>query len=133
MKINVKGHQGCSVYVMHVSSVVCVCVCGCSRRACFVFLVSSQFCVVFQKKANFLNSFIPFQQNCISLDVVFRSCARSPSVLSFVHFTTNVFALTGSPPDVLEIAMERLSRIVAKIRRLDWGDLNETTLREVML
>ena len=64
-------------------------------------------------------------------DVVFRS--RSYSTLSFVHFATNFFALIGSPPDVLEIAMERLSRIVAKIRRLDWADLNETTLREVML
>ena len=31
-------------------------------------------------------------------------------------------------PDVLEIAMERLSRLITKIRRMDWSDLNETTL-----
>jgi aspartate/methionine/tyrosine aminotransferase len=36
--------------------------------------------------------------------------------------------------EILEIAMERLSRLVAKIRRMgiDWGDLNETTLGEVI-
>lgn len=27
------------------------------------------------------------------------------------------------PPDILEIAMERLSRLVAKIRRMDWEDI----------
>ena len=31
-------------------------------------------------------------------------------------------------PAVLEIAMERLSRLITKIRRMDWADLNETTL-----
>lgn len=35
-------------------------------------------------------------------------------------------------PDVLEIAMERLSKIVGKIRRLGWSDLNETTLSGVL-
>jgi aspartate/methionine/tyrosine aminotransferase len=34
--------------------------------------------------------------------------------------------------DVLRIGMERLSRIVAKIRRMDWSDLNETTLSGVI-
>jgi len=33
---------------------------------------------------------------------------------------------------VLRIGMERLSRIVAKIRRMDWSDLNETTLSGVI-
>jgi 1-aminocyclopropane-1-carboxylate synthase len=35
-------------------------------------------------------------------------------------------------PEVLRIGMERLSRLVAKIRRMDWGDLNETTLSGVI-
>jgi len=35
-------------------------------------------------------------------------------------------------PEVLEIGMERLSRIVAKIRRMDWSDLNESTLSGVL-
>jgi 1-aminocyclopropane-1-carboxylate synthase len=35
-------------------------------------------------------------------------------------------------PEVLKIGMERLSRIVAKIRRMDWGDLNEITLSGVL-
>lgn len=30
---------------------------------------------------------------------------------------------TWVSPDVLEIGMERLSRLVAKIRRMDWDDL----------
>lgn len=34
--------------------------------------------------------------------------------------------------DVLKIAMERLSRLVAKIRRMDWDDLNERTLLGVV-
>lgn len=34
--------------------------------------------------------------------------------------------------DVLRIGMERLSRIVAKIRRMDWSDLNDTTLSGVL-
>lgn len=34
-------------------------------------------------------------------------------------------------PAVLSIGMERLSRIVAKIRRMDWDDLNEVTLSGV--
>jgi aspartate/methionine/tyrosine aminotransferase len=34
--------------------------------------------------------------------------------------------------EVLEIGMERLSRLVAKIRRMDWGDLNEATLSGVI-
>lgn len=29
-------------------------------------------------------------------------------------------------PEVLEIAMERLSRLVVKIRRMDWDDLNNS-------
>ena len=36
-------------------------------------------------------------------------------------------------PEVLEIGMERLSRIVAKIRRMDWSDLNEITLSGVII
>ncbi len=36
-------------------------------------------------------------------------------------------------PEVLEIGMERLSRLVAKIRRMDWSDLNETTLSSVII
>lgn len=35
-------------------------------------------------------------------------------------------------PEVLEIGMERLSRIIAKIRRMDWSDLNEVTLNGVL-
>jgi aspartate/methionine/tyrosine aminotransferase len=35
-------------------------------------------------------------------------------------------------PDVLTIGMERLSRIVAKIRKMDWHDLNENTLSGVL-
>lgn len=35
-------------------------------------------------------------------------------------------------PDVLKIGMERLSRLVAKIRRMDFADLNETTLAGVI-
>jgi 1-aminocyclopropane-1-carboxylate synthase len=34
--------------------------------------------------------------------------------------------------EVLQIAMERLSRFVAKVRRLDWEDLNERTLSGVL-
>jgi len=36
------------------------------------------------------------------------------------------------PPEVLKVGMERLSRIVAKIRRMDWGDLNENTLSGIL-
>lgn len=36
-------------------------------------------------------------------------------------------------PEVLEIGMERLSRIVAKIRRMDWSELNENTLSGVII
>ena len=36
-------------------------------------------------------------------------------------------------PEVLEIGMERLGRIVAKIRRMDWSDLNESTLSGVLI
>ena len=36
-------------------------------------------------------------------------------------------------PEVLEIAMERLSRLVAKIRRMDWSDLHATSLESVLL
>ena len=39
---------------------------------------------------------------------------------------------TWISPEVLEIAMERLSKIVAKMRRLDWDDLNERTLFYVL-
>ncbi|CAJ1950112.1 unnamed protein product [Cylindrotheca closterium] len=35
-------------------------------------------------------------------------------------------------PDVLRVGMERLSRIVTKIRRLDWEDLDETTLSGII-
>lgn len=35
-------------------------------------------------------------------------------------------------PEVLKIGMERLSRLVSKIRRMDWQDLNETTLGGVL-
>jgi 1-aminocyclopropane-1-carboxylate synthase len=35
-------------------------------------------------------------------------------------------------PEVLKIGMERLSRIVGKIRRMDWTDLNETSLSGVL-
>jgi aspartate/methionine/tyrosine aminotransferase len=35
-------------------------------------------------------------------------------------------------PEVFEIGMERLSRLVAKIRRMDWSDLNEVTLSGVI-
>lgn len=35
-------------------------------------------------------------------------------------------------PEVLRIGMERISRIVAKIRRMDWGDLNDVTLSGVL-
>jgi len=34
--------------------------------------------------------------------------------------------------EVLEIAMERLSRLVAKIRRMDWDDLNERSLSGIL-
>jgi 1-aminocyclopropane-1-carboxylate synthase len=34
--------------------------------------------------------------------------------------------------EVLQIAMERLSRLVAKIRRMDWDDLNERSLGGVI-
>jgi aspartate/methionine/tyrosine aminotransferase len=34
--------------------------------------------------------------------------------------------------EVLRIGMERMSRIVAKIRRMDWSDLNDTTLSGVI-
>lgn len=36
-------------------------------------------------------------------------------------------------PEILEVGMERLSRIVAKIRRMDWSDLNESTLSGIIL
>jgi len=35
-------------------------------------------------------------------------------------------------PEVLEIAMERLSRLIGKIRRMDWSDLNERTLGGIL-
>jgi aspartate/methionine/tyrosine aminotransferase len=35
-------------------------------------------------------------------------------------------------PEVLKIGMERLSRIVSKIRRMDWSDLNDSTLAGVL-
>lgn len=35
-------------------------------------------------------------------------------------------------PAVLEIAMERLSRLITKIRRMDWADLNESTLGGIL-
>lgn len=35
-------------------------------------------------------------------------------------------------PDVLEIALERLSRFVAKVRRLDWNDLGSRAFRDVI-
>lgn len=35
-------------------------------------------------------------------------------------------------PEVLKIGMERLSRLVAKIRRMDWADLNDVTLSGVL-
>jgi 1-aminocyclopropane-1-carboxylate synthase len=35
-------------------------------------------------------------------------------------------------PAILAIAMERLSRLVAKIRKLDWSDLNERSLQGVI-
>lgn len=36
------------------------------------------------------------------------------------------------PPDVLEIALERLSRFVAKVRRIDWKDLGHRAFRDVI-
>jgi aspartate/methionine/tyrosine aminotransferase len=39
---------------------------------------------------------------------------------------------TWISPEVLEIAMERLSRLVAKIRRMDWDDLNRRTLSGIL-
>jgi 1-aminocyclopropane-1-carboxylate synthase len=35
-------------------------------------------------------------------------------------------------PGVLEIAMERLSRLIGKVRRMDWSDLNERTLGGIL-
>ena len=35
-------------------------------------------------------------------------------------------------PDVLRIGMERMSRIVAKMRRMDWADLNDVTLSGIL-
>lgn len=35
-------------------------------------------------------------------------------------------------PETLEIAMERLSKLVAKVRRLDWEDLNARALTSVL-
>jgi hypothetical protein len=35
-------------------------------------------------------------------------------------------------PEVLKIGMERLSRIVAKIRRMDWTDLNDVSLSGIL-
>jgi len=35
-------------------------------------------------------------------------------------------------PEVLEIAMERLSKLVSKIRKMDFADLNEESLRSVV-
>jgi aminotransferase len=35
-------------------------------------------------------------------------------------------------PEVLEIAMERLSRLVVKVRKMDWYDLNAATLESVL-
>ena len=34
--------------------------------------------------------------------------------------------------EILQIAMERLSRLVAKIRRMDWDDLNERSLAGIL-
>jgi len=39
---------------------------------------------------------------------------------------------TWISPEVLQIAMERLSCLVAKIRRLDWDDLNDRTLKGII-
>jgi 1-aminocyclopropane-1-carboxylate synthase len=36
------------------------------------------------------------------------------------------------PPEVLEIGMERLSRLVVKIRKMDWSDLNAKSLESVL-
>lgn len=36
------------------------------------------------------------------------------------------------PPETLMIAMERLSRLVAKLRRMDWDDLNGRALSSVL-
>lgn len=35
-------------------------------------------------------------------------------------------------PEVLSVAMERLSRLVAKIRKIDWSDLNEASLESIL-
>jgi 1-aminocyclopropane-1-carboxylate synthase len=35
-------------------------------------------------------------------------------------------------PDALIVGMERLSRLVVKIRKMDWSDLNETSLESVL-
>jgi 1-aminocyclopropane-1-carboxylate synthase len=39
---------------------------------------------------------------------------------------------TWVSPEVLETAMERLSKLVGKIRRMDWDDLNARTLSNVL-
>jgi len=36
-------------------------------------------------------------------------------------------------PEVLEIAMERLNRLVGKIRKMDWDDLNSSSLGSVII
>lgn len=36
------------------------------------------------------------------------------------------------PPEVLEIAMERLSKLVVKLRKMDWADFNETSLQSIL-
>lgn len=35
-------------------------------------------------------------------------------------------------PETLDIAMERLSRLVAKLRRMDWDDLNERAVSNIL-
>jgi 1-aminocyclopropane-1-carboxylate synthase len=35
-------------------------------------------------------------------------------------------------PEVLAIAMERLSRLVVKLRKMDWSDFNEATLQSIL-
>jgi len=39
---------------------------------------------------------------------------------------------TWVQPEVLEIAMERLSKLVAKVRRMDWNDLGERALANIL-
>lgn len=35
-------------------------------------------------------------------------------------------------PEILEIAMERMSRLVAKLRRMEWSDINERALNGIL-